>query len=339
MKFAIRLFVRFLPVLCFLLTAGMGLASPGVTSSGMTDPGETGPGVNPEIPALADILGGTDPEARARAVVRLKAMGQPAMPGLVAALAEGDAVRRRGAALGLGLLPAPGLADKAIVAALADPDTTVRSMAAHASAAAGPDMAPGLVGLLADPDPSRRDAAAYGLSLMGRKAVPALAAGLAAPDAFARAKAAWLLGHLGQDAAPAIPALIRALDTDDQRVVHVLAEAIDTISPPPALVWHHLMLLGAPCSGLYPQARLGRAAAPILVRLLDRPGTPLAQTAFRALLGIGNDAIPALSRAVATGTPSQRTGAALLLSDIDPASVLSLPEDLRQSLSGLRHQP
>ncbi|MFH1914029.1 MAG: HEAT repeat domain-containing protein [Pseudomonadota bacterium] len=329
MKFAIRLFFRFLPVLCVLLPGGPAMAGPDMAR----------PGMIAEIPALANALGGTDPEARARAAARLKAMGQPAMSGLVAVLDEGDAIRRRGAALGLGLLPAPGLADEAIVAALADPDTTVRSIAAHAAAAAGPAMAPRLVEMLADPDPSRRDAAAYGLSLMGRKAVPALAAGLTAPDAFARAKAAWLLGHLGEDAAPAVPALIRALDTDDQRVVHVVAEAIDLIGPPPALVWHHLMLLGAPPSGLFPQERLGRAAAPILVRLLDRPGTPLAQTAFRALLGIGQDAMPALSRAVATGTPSQRTGAALLLSDINPASVLSLPDDLRLSLSGLRHEP
>jgi len=324
MCFAIRLFIRCLPVLCLLLPAAPGAAAQSLEAG---------------IPALADTLGGTDPRARDLAAARLKALGQPAMAGLVDALNTGDPARRRGAALGLGLLPAPGLAAEAIVAALADPDTTVRSMAAHAAGAAGPRMAPRLVELLADPDPARRDAAAYGLSLMGARAVPALAAGLAAADAFARAKAAWLLGHLGADAAPAVPALIRALDTEDQRVMHVVAETIDSIGPPPALVWHHLMLLGAAPSGLYPQDRLGRDAAPILVRLLDRPGTPLARTAFRALLGIGHDAVPALSRAVSTGSPSQRTGAALLLAHIDPASVLSLPEDLRLSLSGLRHDP
>ncbi|MUM77327.1 hypothetical protein GKC30_06755 [Pseudodesulfovibrio sp. F-1] len=324
MCLAIRLFTCCLPVLCLLFPVGPGAAAQALEA---------------EIPALADILGGTDPQAREQAAARLKGLGQPAMRGLVSALDKGDAVRRRGAALGLGLLPAPGLAAGAIEAALADPDTTVRSMAAHAAGAAGPPMAPRLVELLADPDRARRDAAAYGLSLMGTRALPALIAGLAADDAFARAKAAWLLGHMGADAAPAAPALIRALDTEDLRVLHVVAETIDNISPPPALVWHHLMLLGATPSGLYPQERLGRNAASTLVRLLDRPGTPLAQTAFRALLGIGHDAIPALSRAVTTGSPSQRTGAALLLAHIDPASVLSLPEDLRLSLSGLRHDP
>jgi hypothetical protein len=54
-------------------------------------------------------------------------------------------------------------------------------------------------------------------------------------------------------------------------------------------------------------------------------------------MAIGQEAAPALRRAVETGTPSQRTGAALLLSDIDPDSVLTLPDDLRLSLSGARH--
>jgi HEAT repeat protein len=288
-------------------------------------------------PPLADALASADPAERHGAVLRLRATGQLAMAGLLAALRDGDALRRRGALLGLALLPAPQLAEDAIVQSMADPDTAVRGMAAHAAAAAGPGMAPRLVALLADPDPRTRDAAAYGLSLMGGRAVPALAAGLAAPDPFARSKAAWLLGHLGEAATPAVPALIRALATDDRRVVHVVAEAIDLIGPPTGLVWHHLMLLRARPTG-FPLHRMGAGAAPVLVELLDRPGTPLAQTAFRALLAIGPQAAPALYQAVANGTPSQRTGAALLLSDIEPESVLSLPEDLRLSLSGARRQ-
>jgi HEAT repeat protein len=318
MQFAIRHFP--LCALCLLILAAPGLAAPALD----------------QIPALAGTLGGTDPAARNEAAARIRAMGLPAMAGLAATMRTGSAAERRGAALGLGLLPAPELAGDALLAALADPDMAVRSMAAHAAAMAGPPLAPRLVGLLNDPDARTRDAAAYALSLMGARSVPALAHGLTAADPFARSKAAWMLGHMGDAALPAVPALVRALDIDDPRVVHVVAEAIDLIGPQPALVWHHLMLLGARPTG-FPLARMGTGAAPVLVRLLDRPGTPLAQTAFRALMAIGPEAAPALRRAVETGTPSQRTGAALLLSDIDPDSVLTLPDDLRLSLSGARH--
>jgi len=286
---------------------------------------------------LADRLGSPDPAIRRQAAAALADQGLAALAGLERALASPSPDRRRGAALGLGLLPIPALAEDALLGAMADPDVAVRSMAARSAAQAGPVLAPSLVALLAAPDPSQRNAAAYALTLMGSPAVDALARGLATANPFARAKAAWLLGHMGGKAASAIPALVRALDSTDPRVTHVVAEAIDLIGPNPGLVWHHMLLLGGP-SGGFPLKRTGARAAPILVRLLARPGTPLAQIAFHALAAIGPDALPALRQAVTGGSPSQRTAAALLLSDIDRDSVLALPEDLRQSLSGARHE-
>jgi HEAT repeat protein len=290
----------------------------------------------PTMDQLADQLAATDPTVRRAAALRLGDTGPEALAGLKRALTSNLPARRRGAALGIGLMPVPALAADDLLAALADPDVGVRSMAAHASAMAGPLLAPRLVALLTAEDTRQRDAAGYALTLMGPNAVPALVHGLNTDDPFARSKAAWLLGQMGAPARAAIPALIRALDAPDPRVTHVVAEAIDLIGPDPALVWQHLLLLGGGPT-VFPLPRLGSRAAPILVRLLTRPGTPLAQTAFHALAAIGLDAIPALHRAVAAGTPSQRTAAALLLSDIDPKSVLALPDDLRLSLSGARH--
>jgi HEAT repeat protein len=286
---------------------------------------------------LADRLGSPDPATRRRAAAALADQGLAALPGLERALASPSAERRRGAVLGLGLLPIPALAEDALLGAMADPDVAVRSLAARSAAQAGPAVAPSLVALLAAPDPNQRNAAAYALTLMGGPAVDALARGLATDTPFARAKTAWLLGHMGGEAASAIPALVRALDSTDPRVTHVVAEAIDLIGPDPGLVWHHLMLLGGTPGG-FPLKRAGSRAAPVLIRLLARPGTPLAQVAFHALAAIGPDALPALRQAVKDGSPSQRTAAALLLSDIDRDSVLALPEDLRQSLSGARHE-
>jgi HEAT repeat protein len=332
--------LRFLPLCLALLTLTGSLAVPAAHASMAADHAsahQSGTASAHTSEILADKLGSPDPTIRRHAAAALADQGLAALPDLERALASPSAERRRGAALGLGLLSIPALAEDALLNAMADPDVAVRSMAARSAAQAGPILAPSLVALLAAPDPNQRNAAAYALTLMGGPAVDALARGLATDNPFARAKAAWLLGHMGEEAVSAIPALVRALDSTDPRVTHVVAEAIDLIGPNPGLVWHHLMLLGGP-SGGFPLKRTGSRAAPILVRLLARPGTPLAQIAFHALAAIGPDALPALRLAVKDGSPSQRTAAALLLSDIDPDSVLALPEDLRQSLSGARHK-
>ncbi|MDC0335319.1 HEAT repeat domain-containing protein [Pseudodesulfovibrio sp.] len=304
------------------------------TSASAGNPAEDGPRIGGIVAHLTD----NDEAVRVKHMRQLMEYGQSAMPFLVGIREYGSPAQRRGAIVGMALLPIPALAAEDLMDALGDDDLATRSLAAHSLALIGPSAAPGLTAALSGDRQTVRDAAAYALTLMGQKSVPALTHALASDNIFVRSKAAWLLGAMGSEATSAVPALIRALDTKDMRVMHVVAEAIDLIGPDPALVYYHLILIGSE-PGTLPLRRVGGNAAPVLVRLLTRPGTPLAQIAFRALASIGRDAMPALKAALQSGTPSQRTAAALLLVDIDPAMVHELPEDVRSSLAGATRQP
>lgn len=291
-----------------------------------------------DMEELAARLTDTDRATRIGAAIELGMYGQDVLPSLIATYDRGSAIQRRGAVIGLALLPSPQLGAHTLFRALRDQDMATRSLAAHGLALIGPQTAPDLALLLSDEDATARNAAALALRLMGEKGVPALTRALKSEDEFTRSKAAWLLGRLGKDAESAIPALINALDAEDERVMHVVAEAIDLIGPDPRLVVHHLLLLHNAQAG-FSFYRIGNRAAPTLVRLLARPGTPLAQLAFRTLSDIGAGAVPALSQAIASGTPGQQVAAALLLVEIDPSAVHTLPEEVRLSLSGVSRQP
>lgn len=282
-------------------------------------------------------LASDDPNVRRRTALEMDALGQDALPPLIVAYRTGDAVERRGAIIGYALLPQPALAQDFMMSALSDPDAVTRGLTAQALALTGAPVAHRLAPLLSYEDEQIRNAAALALRLMGEKAVPALIKALETDDDFGRAKAAWLLGRIGKEAVPAIPRLIAALDAEDDRAMHVIAEAIDLIGAPPATALHHLRLIGIGHS--LHSGRIGSQAAPTLVRLLTRPGTPLAQLAFRTLASIGGDAAPALREAVLSGTAGQRIAAALLLIEIDPEAVHTLPEDVRSTLAGAGRKP
>ncbi|WP_319469586.1 HEAT repeat domain-containing protein [uncultured Pseudodesulfovibrio sp.] len=293
--------------------------------------------LNDDILALAGKLGCKDKATRTAALARLRQKGQSAMSGLMNIPDDAPVSRRRGAIIGMASLPLAELGTNRYISALADEDTAVRSLAAHALAIVGPSAAPETAAQLGSSDPKVRGAAAYALKLMGKHSVPALVGILSSEDMYARSKAAWLLGRMGHEALPAVPALIAALEGGDARVMHVVAEAVDLIGADPGLVFQHLILIGVRPG--CPKARIGSQATPTLVRLLSRPGTPLGQTAFHALAAIGPPAKAALLEAVKTGSPSQRTASALLLVDMDPDMALILPDDLRSSLAGAKRQP
>ncbi|WP_158946879.1 HEAT repeat domain-containing protein [Pseudodesulfovibrio cashew] len=294
---------------------------------------------HPALPDMEDLaLRLADPQdrsVRTEAALELRLYGQEAQAPLTALYRKGTTAQRRGAVIGLALLPYPGLASDTLLSALGDPDPSTRSMAAHGLAILGSNAAPWLAARLESSDFRVRNAAAFGLRLMGAGAVDALSHVLASGDTFARAKAAWLLGTIGPEASRAIPALIRALDTEDERAMHVIAEAVDLIGPDPAVALHHLPLIGA--TGSCVPGRIGSKAAPVLVRLLSRPGTPLAQFAFKALADIGAPAAPALRRAIGQGSFGQQVAAALLLVEIDPNVVGALPEKVLSALQGVKH--
>lgn len=315
---------RFVPALLFALSLALVPAAPASASG-------------PDGLRIAGQLGSLDEGERAEGLSALRKCPQSALPGLIEGLDDPDAGVRRGAVYGLALQPAPALALDGLLKALGDPDPTVRFLAAHTLARLGGPAAPDVARLLASTDERIRVAASLCLSRMGRNAVPALAGLLNRDDPPVQAKAAWLLGAMGPEAMPAVPALIRALQTRDMRLIHVLAETLDLIGPDPALVFRQMTLLGSEDTNR-PFARLGAAAAPALVKLLARPGTPMAQMALYTLARMGSQAEPALRAALATGSDGQKAAAALLLTGIDPDLAHTLPENLRRSLSGALHQ-
>lgn len=299
---------------------------------GLALAGENGSIDEPRLCELIPRLASPSPATRLAAARQLKAYGQSAMNTLDEVYRTGTQDQRRGAVMGLTLLPSPTLCSETLLAALDDTDGPTRSIAAHGLALSGPTAGPALARLMTGNGPRVRDGAAYALSLMGSDAVPTLGTLLKSYDVFVRAKAAWILGRMGEDALPATPALINALRSDDDRLMHVVAEALDLIGPDPAVMVHHLILIGVTTG--CPVQRLGNASADTLVALLSRPGTPLGQAAFRALAMIGADAAPALRHTLGKGTPSQQAAAALLLADIDPDAGHALPESIRATLTG-----
>lgn len=281
---------------------------------------------------VAAMLVNQDRMVRQAGLDAVDVMGQSLLPGFLALSKNGNTELRRGAVIGMALLPTPGLAQDAFIAALHDPDATVRSLAAHSLARIGPRVAPELTQLLARDDECVRVGAALALSKMGKAAVPALADALGQGSIMLTAKAAWLLGSLGTDAMGAVPALIRTLDSDDMRLVHLVCETIDQIGPDPALVNHELTLLDAQTG--CPVTQVGGNAAPSVVKLLARPGTPMAHIGLYTLTRMGNAAEPALRATLATGSDSQKAAAALILTGIDPTMAASLPPEMRRTLSG-----
>lgn len=278
-------------------------------------------------------LAGTDPTERIGAATALNQHGQAALPMLMRAYDHGDASHRKGCILGILLMPYPALGMDVLERALGDADQSIRSIAAQGMALIGRPAAPRLVALLGSDNPDVRNAAGFSLKLMKKQAVPALAKGLTNHNEFVRGKSAWLLGDMGTDALPATSELVNALDTADPRVMHVVAEAIDLIDPDPAVVTHQLTLLNADTTGC-PVRRVGGDAAPLLVRLLSRPGTPLAQTAYRTLAHIGPPALPALTAGANDGPLGKRVACALLALAVDPDTASELPQDV---LAAIRH--
>ncbi|BCS88896.1 HEAT repeat domain-containing protein [Pseudodesulfovibrio sediminis] len=286
-----------------------------------------------ETASIAHLLGSKERTDRDKGGELLKAVGQSAMPDLLQALKSPENQQRRGAVFGLALLPIPALTTDGLISALSDKDPVIRRVAALALAKISRYSAKPVARLLADPNNDVRVSAALSLSKMGADAVLPLADMLSNTDPVVVAKAAWLLGILNEQALPATPALVRALEIDDMRVVHVLAETIDQIGPDPAMLHDLLLLLGSErmtCPG----SPIGAAAAPTVAKLLARPGTLTAQVALYTLARMGKLAMPALTQIAKTGTPSQQTAAALLLSGLDPKSAKKLPDTVRRSLTG-----
>lgn len=122
----------------------------------------------------------------------------------------------------------------ALVAALRDPDPTVREQAAVALGRLGPaarEAIGPLVATFSDEDLYLRGAAAVALGQIGSDAVPALVRALGDTSGDVRWSAAIALGRLGSQARDAVGALITALSDADENVRWCAAVALGAIGP------------------------------------------------------------------------------------------------------------
>jgi HEAT repeat protein len=157
---------------------------------------------------LAQLYVGTQ-EERHEASIALGKIGRPAVPGLRAALKDGDACVRRTAAEALSRM--------------------------YQDAA---DALPDLHSLLRDSDPTVQAAAARAIGHtgdLGVVAVPDLANLLHSADPLCRLEAVDALGRIGAEAAPAAPAMCSLLQDPDLKIRRLAAQQLGRTRAPAAI--------------------------------------------------------------------------------------------------------
>jgi HEAT repeat protein len=145
----------------------------------------------PNVDDLLTRLKSDDTKVSGEANLAIIRVGEPAVPGLVDMLRNGDPRLRKTAA------------------------TTLWGLGAR-----GKEAVPALAEMLEAPEPDLRLAAAMALDNMGpaaADAVPALIKALRDPEGEVRQWSAKALGHIGPAATSAIPALSRAAKSDPIR--------------------------------------------------------------------------------------------------------------------------
>jgi len=244
------------------------------------------------IPLLINNLAdGRDPVSEESAHA-LSQIGPEAGPALVAALGDGDARRRAGAAAALGqMLPPFRDGGPAVEQALGqEKDGPVRVALLAALSKVGVEPTRSLALLLpvvvGDDEPARHAAlnALLGQRALRLPAMPKLAAMLQHGNPAVRERAARALGRFGPDAVPVLPALIEA--TRAAGGAPVFADAL---------------------------AQVGPAVLPTLLKILQEGKPEESAWVLRALRGFGTPAVPVLSEALKHDKPAVRAAAASAL--------------------------
>jgi HEAT repeat protein len=223
-----------LPILLDLLDHEI----PAVRTVAVTGIGQIGESANAAVPGLIALLDDPLPGLRKQAVEALGRIGQPAVPaipGLIQVLkSDKDRANRLTAALSLGSLgshdPEPVI--MALIEALNDKDSRVRSYSANA------------------------------LGKLGKPAVPPLVEALDSDDPRLRALAMNALAIIGPPAHPAVGRLVAALDDRDDKVRIIVADTLGLIGVPDPNVQAALEKVRAAESGNTPlRAHIDRALA------------------------------------------------------------------------------
>lgn len=301
---------------------------------------------------------------RAAAVATLGKLGPEAVPALIDALGDKEALARRNAAKGLEQVGA-GAKDAvpALLRALSDGDYDVRQNATAALAAIGPASVPALVGGLKDADPNVRKNAAAALGPIGAQAGDAVGAlrealkdadysvrknALAAlarirPDpqdvlpllrdenTFVRQQAAEILASLGPSNAPALSQVLGDQDETVRTAAKAALETVGASAVPTLIEALKSKDPGARATAAQVLQRMGAGAAPAAAALgeaLRDEAQPVRREALRALMAMGpaaKEAAAALGETLNDGDESIRRDALALLGTLGPHAKAALP--------------
>jgi len=274
--------------------------------------GELGPeaeGMEAAVPVLVRTLGDDDPHVRATAARTLGALGpmaKPAVPSLVAALAD------RGSTV--------------VVIDGMPSQERVWVVASKALGDVGPAAVPDLIAALDHDDPRVCAGAAGALSQIGpeaKDAVEPLLRVLARDDVRTRPAAIWGLMGIGPEAKAAVPRLTQALTHEDFHTQYWACRALREIGPEAKAAVP--VLVGLLTDGVASVRRnaaqalggigsdIGEPALAALIEALNDPLEPVREDAVDALGKLGpfaKSAAPALRKSLETGPLAARASAA-----------------------------
>lgn len=341
-----------------------------------------GPDAEAAIPALIETLKDEDPFVRMFASRALANIGSAALPPLVALVQEQDEEVRNAAAMALGELvssmeeksrrrrgpPRPRVSSlantsdrdiRALVDALEDPNTNVRTSAQKALVAIGTKSVPLLMEALAHESDVVRESASYTLRRLGaesKPAVPALVQALEDEVPSVRVNAVAALGAIGRDAESARNAVVNALRDPDPDVRKVAAYSLSRLGPSEAGVNELVETLKDSDPGVRASAASALAARPSmptgafgpvvfrksdlprplgsesseairgLVEALEDPDAGVRSQAASSLARIGAPSVTFLVHALRGGGVLTREGAARALSGLGPRARPAIPD-------------
>jgi len=252
------------------------------------------------VELLIDDLGSDDAGVRERAVYAIARRGSGAVAPLIEALSLADDRKRWCVAEALAAIGEEAI--PALIAALGD--DAVQAGAAATLVRIGGSAVPPLIAVLADDDDEVQFGARYVLQEIGDESIPFLVAALDRPDRNTRRTAAEVLGNIGwnpPDDASAIQYLIAAeawLDVAEygsaaiEPLIHILR------SPDGETRWNAARTLG----------EIGETAVVPLIDLLHEADGEISSLAAMALAEIGSPAVNPLIRLLSD--PSIRGNAA-----------------------------
>jgi HEAT repeat protein len=265
--------------------------------------GGMGPRAKDAVPALIENLGHADDAVRVEVTETLGAIGADAVGPLAKFLASPDPRLRAGSARSLGAIGAAAAAAGSILIERAKNDTEVSVRAAALAALpklglAQEQIVPALVVALRDDREELRSAAINGLLLVRqpeKAAVPAVASLLADKNPAVIERAVYVLGRYGPASKAFVPALVSTA-ARTQPVGAVYADALIEIGSPvvPELLKQVEKLPPTSLNRDHWITRLlkaiGVAAVPELTKALESPSPSIRLAALNALGELGGRA-------------------------------------------------